>query len=216
VRRSAPPASPGAARAFDATGAFPVVSNAPPGPRRPPLLLRGAIWVALVLLVVAGTGLGVHHWRPQWLKAIHLEHDHDNLPPAGSTGATGSTGTAGSTGGAPAGASKRKTSAVTLSDSGPGSATVSVRAGSYSVVVLAWARCWTRVDTPQSFSPVFNAVLGAGQVKTFPSSDGQLTLSLGASLVTVQVRLGGRAVPGWVFKPDTAPFVLNFASNSST
>ena len=62
---------------------------------------------------------------------------------------------------------------------------------------------------------MFNQVLNAGQVQTFPSSDGQLTLSLGASLVTVQVRVGGRAVPGWVFKPDTAPYVLNFASTSS-
>ena len=45
------------AGSFDATGSFPAVGGAPPmAPRRPPLLLRGAIWVA-----------GLRSWRaPGW------------------------------------------------------------------------------------------------------------------------------------------------------
>jgi hypothetical protein len=221
VRRVEPSQVTAVHGAFTETGSFPAVGTTDPGPRRPPWILRAALWVTAFLLVVGSAGLAVHHYRPQWLRTIHLEHaSHLALPP-GSTGATGSTGNtaSGSTGGATSssgkgGASNKGAALVSTTQSGPGSATVSVRAGSYSVVVLAWARCWVQVETPQSFTPVFNSVLNAGQVHTFAASEGQLTLNLGASLVTVQVKVGGKAAPGWVFKPTNAPFVVNFASTT--
>jgi len=40
-------------------------------------------------------------------------------------------------------------------------------------------------------------------------------VSMSASLVTVQVRINGKTVPGWLFKPTSVPFVLNFSSASS-
>ena len=208
-----------------ATGTFPafVETGASREPRRAPWILRATVWLTAFLLVVAGAGLAVHHWRPQWLKAIHLEKTTSGLPPAPSSGSsnTGAStpssaiGTTGNTGGAKGGSARANNAVVTTTQSGPTSANVVVRAGSYSVVVLAWARCWVSVTTPQSFTPVYNNVLNAGQVQTFSSSEGQLTLNLGASLVTVQVKVGNKTEP-WLFRPASAPFVLNLASASSS
>ncbi len=75
-----------------------------------------------------------------------------------------------------------------MTATGTASATVSVQASNYSVVVAAWAPCWTVVHSPQSFSPIFAATLQGGQVKVFDPTDGQLSVSMSASLVTVQVR----------------------------
>jgi len=207
-----------------ATGTFPAFVDMGPvrEPRRAPWILRAAVWLTAFLLVVAGAGLAVHHWRPQWLKAIHLEKTTSGLPSAPSSGAsatgapTPSAGTGTGNTGAKGGAAHSSNAVVTTTQSGPTSANVSVRAGAYSVEVLAWARCWVSVTTPQSFTPVYNNILNAGQVQTFASSQGQLTLNLGASLVTVQVKVGNKTEPGWLFRPTSAPFVLNFASASSS
>ena len=205
-----------------ATGTLPayVDTGATRGPRRAPWILRATVWLTAFLLVVAGAGLAVHHWRPQWLKAIHLEKTTSGLPPAPSSGSsdtgasTPSSGT-GDTGGEKGSSARGNNAVVTTTQSGPTSANVSVRASSYSVVVLAWARCWVSVTTPQSFTPQYNNVLNAGQVQTFASSEGQMTLNLGASLVTVQVKVGNKTEP-WLFRPTSAPFVVNFASASSS
>ena len=71
------------------------------------------------------------------------------------------------------------------------------------------------MHTPQSFSPVFGATLQAGEVKVFNPANGQLTLNMGASLVTVQVRINGKTVPKWLFKPASSPFTLNFNSTTT-
>jgi len=55
-----------------------------------------------------------------------------------------------------------------------------------------------------------------GQVKVFDPADGQVSVSMSASLVTVQVRINGKTVPGWLFKPTTVPFVLNFDSTTTS
>ena len=105
---------------------------------------------------------------------------------------------------------------VSLTDTGAASATVSVRASNYSVVVAAWAPCWTVVHTPQSFSPVFAATLQAGQVKVFnPVGRPAHREHERRALVTVQVRINGKTVPKWLFKPTTVPFTLNFNSTST-
>jgi hypothetical protein len=209
VRRSAPPTGNGhnGTGSFTITGSFPAVRGPYTPPRAVPLLLRGAIWVTATLLAVALAGLAVQHYDPQLLADIHVvHHAHPTTPTTPGPSAS----THGGSPGTPA-----HTSVVSLSNTGAGSATVSVRASNYSVVVAAWAPCWTEVRTPQSFSPVFAATLQTGEVKVFDPANGQLTLNMGASLVAVQVRINGKTVPKWLFKPPSSPFTLNFDSTSS-
>jgi len=205
VRRSERPAGSGhnTNGSFTDTGSFPAVPARYAPPRAVPVILRGAIWVTVVLLAVALAGLGVEHYDPQLLADIHLvHHPHTTTPTAPGSGS------------APASipSTPAHSSVVSLADAGVGSATVSVQSSNYSVVVAAWAPCWIEVHTPQSFSAVFAATLPAGEVKVFNPANGQLTLSMSASLVTVQVRINGKTVPKWLFKPTTVPFTLNFNS----
>jgi hypothetical protein len=187
---------------FSVTGSFPATPVGLAYVKPAPLVLRGAVWVAASLLVVALGGLAVQHYQPKWLKDIHLVrngHTGTRPPSAGATTPSHHN--------APA-----HPGLVTETDTGTGSATVSVHAASYTVLVAAWGRCWTVVHTPQSFSPVFAETLPAGQSKEFDSFDGKLTVSVSAALVTMEVKVGGKPVPGWIFKPPSVPFVLNFNS----
>jgi len=194
---------------YDITGSFPVVDDWIKPERSAPFVLRAAVWLVVVLLVVAGVGLAVHHYEPQWLTDIHLQRVTPLTVP-GSHGATTGSGTGATTPTLAPGPGKAPQGPVTEALTTAGSATVTVQAASYSVVVSASAPCWTVVNTPQSFKPVFNAELAAGQVDSFDSADGQLTVNVGASGVSLQVRIAGRLVSNWVFRPPTAPFVLNF------
>ncbi len=207
VRRSERPTGNGhnANGSFTDTGSFPAVAAHYAPPRAVPLVLQGAIWVTVVLLVVALAGLGVEHYDPQLLADIHLVHHRQTTTPTPPGSAA-----AASTPSTPA-----HPSAVSLTDAGVGSATVSVQSSNYSVVVAAWAPCWVEVHTPQSFSAVFAATLPAGEVKVFNPANGQLSLSMSASLVTVQVRINAKTVPKWLFKPTSVPFTLNFNATSS-
>jgi hypothetical protein len=185
------------------TGAFPATPAGPAYVRPAPVLLRGAIWVTASLLVVALCALAVQHYQPQWLADLHIvRHPLSSTPTTSGAPASGAP-----TPGAPA-----RSALVTLTDTGAGSATVSVRAANYTVRVGAWAPCWTEVHTSQSFSPVFAATLQAGQLKDFNTVNGNLSVSLSAAHVTVQVRIGGKTVPKWVFTPSSVPFTLNFNS----
>jgi hypothetical protein len=209
VRRAEHPAvnGHGDPRSMHVTGAFPAVPPVYAPPRAVPLILRGAIWVTVTVLAVALGALALEHYDPQLLADIHVVHQvHTTIP----VGAGGNPTTRGTTPAQPG-----HSSAVSLTNTGAGSATVAVRASNYSVVVAAWAPCWTVVHTPQSFSPVFAATLQGGQVKEFNPANGQLTVSMSASLVTVQVRIGGKTVPKWLFKPTSVPFTLNFNSTTT-
>jgi hypothetical protein len=210
VRRS--PRPPGnfdnGGGAFTDTGSFPALSTAFVPAPRVPWILQGAIWLTVILLVVALAGLAVEHYQPQWLADIHLVHHGQNPTPSPPTTPGGSNGkSSGPQHGPPA--------VVSLTGTGVASATVSVRASTYTVVVAAWAPCWTVVHTPQTFSPIFAATLQTGQVKDFSPSNGQLSLSMSASLVTVQVKVDGKTVPKWLFKPTTVPYTLNFNAAGS-
>jgi hypothetical protein len=208
IRRSDLPAGNGhnGIGTFTVTSSFPAVPVRYAPVRTVPVILRGAIWLTTALLVVALVGLAVQHYDPQLLADIHLVRHHTPTPTNPGSGPAANATTP--TGPAHAGV-------VSLTDTGSGSATVSVRASNYSVVVAAWAPCWTEVHTPQSFSPVFAATLQGGEVKVFDPANGQLTLSMSASLVTVQVRVNGKTVPKWLFKPSSVPFTLNFNSAST-
>jgi hypothetical protein len=163
------------------------------------------------LLAVALCALAVQHYQPQWLADLHLVR-HPLSVTATTSGATqGAAGASSAPAPAPA-----QSALVTLTDTGAGSATVSVRAADYTVRVGAWAPCWTEVHTPQSFSPVFAATLQAGQLKDFNAVNGQLSVSMSAVHVTVQVRIGGKTAPKWVFTPSSVPFTLNFKSATNS
>ncbi len=214
VRRAQPDAGTGAggnghgpdsASTFAVTGSFPAHARAYTPPRSVSLLLRGAIWLTAALLAVALIGLAVEHYDPQLLADIHVVHH----PVTVTTTTPGASAT-------PGGPSHpAHPSVVTLVNTGVDSASVNVQSSNYSVVVAAWAPCWTVVHSPQSFSPVFAATLAGGQVKNFVPANGQLSVSMSAALVTVEVKVNGKVVPGFLFKPTSVPFTLDFASTGT-
>jgi len=188
---------------FSVTGVFPTTTGWAPARRRGlPVLLGAAIWCTVVLLVIGLGGLAVHHWRPQWLVDIHVEHLAARTPST-STPGPGSGHTR----------APKQTSPVTLTSNGVAAASVTVRAADYSVVVAAnGGSCWVRATTPQAFAPVFNQTLASGQNATIPAGGGQLTLDLGSSYALVAVQIDGKTAPGFLFKPSAAPYIMNFTS----
>ncbi len=190
---------------FAVTGSFPAHSRPYTPPRSVSLLLRGAIWLTTALLVVALIGLAMEHYDPRLLADIHVVH-HPTTTTTTTPGAAAKPGSP---------SHPSHPSIVTLVNTGVDSASVNVQASNYSVVVAAWAPCWTVVHSPQSFSPVFAATLAGGQVKNFVPANGQLSVSMSAALVTVQVKVGNKIVPGFLFKPTSVPFTLDFASTST-
>jgi hypothetical protein len=91
---------------------------------------------------------------------------------------------------------------------------MTVRASRYDVVAQAVRPAYLQVVTPASFSPLFSGVLGAGQRRSFPSANGQLTMQFGGAQVLVAVEVNGKIVPSSLFRPSVVPFTLNFASSS--
>ncbi len=178
VRPSLPPGL-----RFDSTDSLPVTIRRRPDPCPAPLALRVAVWSTVLLLVLGAGGLAVHHWRPAWLAKIHLVAGRGPPAPPGSTGPP---------------AVRPHRPVVTETASGPLSATVTVRSPVYQVVVTTQAPCWIHVSSPASFAPVFSATVPAGTTKTFTSANGQLSVELGASHVTVTVQVLGKTVPGWL------------------
>jgi hypothetical protein len=190
VRPSLPPGL-----RFDSTDSIPVTRR--PRRDRPPipLALRVAVWTTLVLLVVSGVGIGIHHYRPAWLARIHLVGTAGTVPHSHGTKAPAFHGPL-----------------VSDTASGPLSAAVAVHSPVYEVVITTQAPCWLHVSSPTSFAPLFAGTVPAGTTKTFTSGNGQLSVELGASRATVTVQILDKAVPGWSLSPSSAPFVVNFHS----
>ena len=199
--RTVRPALPPGLR-FDSTDSLPVTRRARPEPRPAPLVLRVAVWSALVFLVLGAAGLAVHHWRPAWLTGLHLVATTG--PPSGTRPTHGATPPA-----------KVRAPLVRETTSGPLSAAVTVGSPAYAVVVTTAAPCWIHVTSPASFAPVFSATVPAGTTKSFTSASGQLSLELGASHAAVTVQIFGRTVPGFLLTPASAPYVVNFHSSTT-
>ena len=198
---------------FSATGVFPVAGAWSPPRRTIPLVLQAAIWCTVALLVVAVGGLAVHHWEPRWLVDIHVQHVPAKST-AGATSASGAGGGATSGSGGRRGGPKHPAQVTQTSISAAGAA-VSVRAANFSVEIAATGKCWVRAITPQTFAPVLDQTLQSGQSATVSSSNGQLTIDLGSSYALLAVKINGKTATGWLFKPPSAPFVLNFSSAAS-
>ena len=181
---------------FDTTDSLPVTRRRGRDPYPVPMALRVAVWTTVLLLVLSGAAIAVHHWRPAWLARIHLVAGTGGTRPAPGPAAV-----------------HRSGPLVTEAAAGPLAASVSVRSPVYEVVVATQAPCWLHVTSPTSFAPLFSATVPAGTTKTFTSGNGQLSVELGASHVTVTVQILGKTVPGWVLAPRSAPFVVNFHSS---
>jgi hypothetical protein len=190
----------GANSSFAVTGVFRAHPRPPAYVRPAPLALRLAVWSVVALLAVCLAGLAAAHLDKQWLVDLRLVRGP--TPPGTVSGAMSP----------PPSSPHRPAATVSSTQTNPGSISVSVRASSYAVVVTAIQPCWVWVTTPQSIPPVFGATLLAGQSHSFNSANGQLSVQLGASQVTVQVKIAGRIVPGWTLRPSSAPSVLTFAS----
>jgi hypothetical protein len=189
---------------FVNTGVVPKVGPYAPPRRKAPLGLRILVWLVVLLLVAGIAGLVVHKVHPQWLKSLEV-----------ATGTSAPVGPAASAGSGSHATSHSGSSTVTATGSGLAeNVTVKVGGlGSYAVVVSAQDPCWVQVNTPASFSPQFSQVMQGGQSQTFKPANGQLTLLVGASHVTVTVTVNGKPAK-WSFTPPTAPFTLNFAQSS--
>ncbi len=105
---------------------------------------------------------------------------------------------------------------VRLTDTGAGSATVSVQASNYSVVVAAWAPCWIDGAHP--------AELLAGLRGHAPGRPGQGVRPGRRPAHAEHERLTRHRAgadqredgAGWLFKPTSVPFTLNFDSTTSS
>lgn len=195
---------------FADTGPIPAASRFHGGVRPAPRWLRMSVAVAAALLLIAGAGMVVHHYKPQWFKDLHLTRENASGPPAAAASIHG--GTSGRT--TPSSGSGRSSNAavVTQRSSSTDSASITVRSANYQVVVLAQQPCWVDATVPSSSTPVFENVLQAGQKQVLTPSGGQMSVQLGASGVVVGVQVGGKTVPGWLFVPSNAPFTLSFSS----
>jgi len=188
-----------------------------------------------VLLVICSAWLAVNHWRPEWLRAIHVPYTSKPLPPPaagarqGTTPTTaGSTATSAATAKTAATPKKARSAAPTTTAAaaakGGGSkpalrltsvsgdhATFAVRAAKFTVEVhCVGGDAWVQVSgsTP---TPVFAQVVPANATKDF-SGQGQLTMVIGSSAARLTI-LEGKKVIG-TYTPPSAPFSMTFSSTS--
>jgi Helix-turn-helix domain len=202
-------------RSFTQTAEVPAVAGSGagglyPGVRHPyrrrkaPLPLRLMTWLVLLLLVVGGAGLGVYHYKPQWLRDIHV------LKSSTRTDASNSQHT-----------KKPKTShptkpttpllLVRTTSLGVGTAEVDVSVSNYTVVISASNPCWVEAGAPASVKPIVNQTLVAGQKVSIPVTGGQLMVELGSVAATISVQVGGKA-QFWILKPNAVPFQVTFSN----
>ena len=169
-----------------------------------PLGLRLVVWLVVLLLVVAGAGLAVAHLRPAWLSSLRAGATTATTAHVPTTTAPAHTSTPGTT--------HHGAGGIVETTTGSTSATVTVPAADYTVVVQAQNPCWVQASVPTSATPVFASVMPAGSQQTFHPANGHLALELGASGVSVSVTEAGKSTAAWHFSPTAAPFNLSFTS----
>jgi hypothetical protein len=175
------------------------------------LPLRLLTWAVVILLVAGGAGLAVYHYKPQWLRQIHVLKDH----PAQAT---------------PKGKPKHPTSSTTTSTTNPaddpslisttntgtGTVNVTVATPNYTIVVTASNLCWVRAQTGLNSNPVVNTTLQPLQSVSIPVTGGaQTMLKLGALAAQITVEVGGTTVSSWSLKPNAVPFVVTFTGSTT-
>ena len=91
--------------------------------------------------------------------------------------------------------------------------TIALPASSFRVVVTATGPCFVQVGN-EAGVVVFAHMLPAGQMRTFSTRSGRLSVILGSFQVKVSAQIDGARVASWHYTPKTAPFRLNFVSVS--
>ncbi len=172
--------------------------------RKAPLGLRLLTWLVLFLLIVGAAGLGVDHYKPQWLRDIHV------LKSTGHSASTRPT--------SPTKVTKPTSPTVTIPivttrSAGVGTSDVKVGASSYSIVVSTFNFCWVEAQTPLNANPLIDRTLQPGQTATIPVTGGPVTLELGSLAAMIKVQVNGQIVTGWSLRPDAVPIQVNFTSS---
>ena len=153
-------------------------------------------------------GIAVNHYKPQWLRDIHVLK---NTPvQAGTPGTTASTQSPPSS---DTSSTQPAAPVVTTSRIGIGTATVKVSQSNYTVVIATFNSCWVEAQVPGSVNPVINRTLEPGQTVSIPVTGGQLNVELGALAAGISVQIDGKTVPGWILRPDAVPFVATFTNS---
>ncbi len=155
------------------------------------VLLRLTVALMLLLVIVGGAALAIHHWRPQWLRS--LEHNASNDSPTTSATAH-NTPAAGS---------------ITESTSSSSYATITVHGTNPKVTVSAvGGPSWVEVKAPGQSSPIYAADIESGSQKTF-DVQASLEIQVGSSAARLAVSVDHTAPR--TYAPATAPFTYTFA-----
>lgn len=195
-------------RSFTQTAEVPIVEGSPGfypqrhRRRKAPIGLRLLTWLLLLLLVVGGAGLSVYHYKPQWLRDIHVLKTHTKTPivAAPHTKTT-----------SPEHVTTPTTQPVRTTSVGVGTASVDVAVANYTVVVTATAPCWVEAQVPVSEKPLVNHTLVGGQSVSIPVTGGQLSLTLGSVAAKITIEVGGKP-QFWLLRPNGVPFVVTFTN----
>jgi hypothetical protein len=162
-----------------------------------PVLLRVATWLVFVALLVALAGVGIRHWRPQLLVEWHIAPANGALYQPRATTATTAPHHV-----APVAVKLASTDNSTT-------ATYTVSAAHFDVVLVTTAPCYVEVTSPASVTPIFEDIQVANVTKSYPAT-GSLTVNVGAAEVSINVSVKGKRV--FTTIPTYAPFSYTFNS----
>ena len=168
--------------------------------RRAPVPLRVATWVVLVALLVALAGVGIRHYRPQLFVQWHIVPADGALylPPVSSAATT-----------TPATHPVAPVVVKQVSTDNLTTATYTVAAAHFKVILTTTAPCYVEVTSPASVNPIVEDVQAANVTKSYPA-DGSLTVNVGAAEVSISVSVNGKSA--FTTVPHYAPFTYTFNS----
>ncbi len=169
---------------------------------RAPTSLKVVTWVVVGLIVVTIGGLVVYRTKPTWLAQAHILRV---TRPGGPRPAAAA---ARPVAGPVAGGSR-----VSQTASGATSASYTVSATHYVVVVATSGRCWVQVTSSNSSVPLISGVQAAGTTLRYPSN-GTMTVEVGSSAVVTGITVGKK--PVFLNTPPAVPFTYTFAPVSSS
>jgi len=177
------------------TGVTPAVKPAGKRRRRTGvILLRVLVGMVTILVLLGVAGLVVNHYRPQWLRTLHLPHGH--VPPPVHHAVKPPT---------------HKTTPVglfSLVSTSANGATFHIRSATFTVEVAAvGSASWVQATAAGHVNPVFSATVEAGQSQTF-TADNPFTVEVGSRSAHIFVSVNKKLV-GFYF-PTAAPFTMTF------
>ena len=164
---------------------------------RAPLALKIVTWLVGLLVLVVVAGFIMLAARPQTLANAHIlrvEAPGSRPSPDRPSGSTTTTRPA-------------QTTPVALATSDASSATYTVAARRFSVVVATSNSCWVQITSSSVPQPLLSGVQPGGKVITVPAQ-GTMTVEVGSSAVLVGVTIRGKNA--FSEAPKAAPFTYTF------